>query len=104
MATSLMAGLISLTQATGCFYPQLSLVANLTSASSPKASANPSFTSSCPRFLSEPELSGSMSSTQGTKQPLGPALCSTTFQRAQCAREANWETLSSLHSAEPTGL
>merc|ERR1719391_975621 len=56
-----------------------------------------------------PEIPGSMSSTQGTRQPLGPALCSTTFaqttfQRAQWAREANWETLSSLHSPEPTGL
>ena len=28
----------------------------------------------------------------------------TTFQRAQWEREANWETLSSLHSPEPTGL
>ena len=75
--------------------------------------------------LSVPELSGSMSSTEGTRQPLGPALCSTTwqprasyqvgleakatfaqttFQRAQWVREANWETLSSLHSIEPTGL
>ena len=119
---------------------QLSLVASLTSVSSPKASASPSFTSSWPRFLKEflllenvkpedhlsvPELSGSMSSTEGTRQPLGPALCSTTwqpraryqvgletkatfaqttFQRAQWVREANWETLSSLHSIEPTGL
>ena len=119
---------------------QLSLVASLTSVSSPKAFASPSFTSSWPRFLKEfpifgkckpenhlsvPELSGSMSSTEGTRQPLGPALCSTTwqprasyqvgleakatfaqttFQRAQWVREANWETLSSLHSIEPTGL
>ena len=33
--------------------PQLSLVASLTSASSPKASASPSFTSSWPRFLKD---------------------------------------------------
>ena len=88
---------------------------NPTSASSPIVSARPSFTSSWPRFLkdsscqpgqrssksrlylSTPLLSGSMSSTQGTRQPLGPALCSTTcLDVKNCQRQQKKSQMATL--------
>ena len=107
MAMNLMAGLISLTKMTCCLllsclwwptWPQPHPPKLLPIQVSParpqdfwKIPSKSSISSVWPKsHLSEPELSGSMSSTQGTRQPLGPALCSTTWSTRKIIKLGWW--------------